>query len=387
MENPVLVVVGTRPDAIKLIPVYKALKNLGVDVRLCATFQHDHLLRQVFDTFNITPDVCLGVMQKGQDLFYLTTTLLEKLKVVYLDIKPSYVIVQGDTTTSLCAALAAFYLNIKIAHVEAGLRTGDLRAPFPEEANRKIIGTLANYHFPPTTMSRLALLQENIPAESIHCVGNTGIDALYWIEQQLETGAISPSQSLQQLVAQFRQNNQKIVLLTAHRRESFGTTLTAIFNGIATFLQEHHDVVIVYPTHPNPQVLQALDASGIRNLPNSVILEPVAYHDLVFLLRACDWVMTDSGGIQEEAASLGRQSLVLRTVTERNEGVLLGVAKLAGTDAPTIQKNMLELYASENPHIPRSTIYGDGTASVKIASLIAENFVYLQRPDELLKNA
>ncbi len=339
---------------------------------LCATFQHDHLLNQVFTLFNIKPDISLYLMKEGQDLFYLTTALLEQLKTVYLSIKPDYVIVQGDTTTSFCAALAAFYLNIKIAHVEAGLRTGNLQAPFPEEANRKIITALANLNFPPTALSEQALLRENVGEASIYRVGNTGIDALYWVEKQLKTGMLTTTPSLLKLITSCKEKKQKIVLLTAHRRESFGKTLIAIFTGIASFLKKHPDVIIVYPTHPNPQVLAALDSSGLRTAPNIIIVEPVAYHDLVSLLLACDWVITDSGGIQEEAASLGKKTIVLRAVTERTEGIMSGLAKLGGRDAQSVETTMLELYNDQETLMPRSTIYGDGTASTQIAAIITQ---------------
>lgn len=370
MKKPILIVVGTRPDAIKLIPVYKTLKEQGMPVVLCATFQHNHLLKQVFDIFNITPDIALNVMQPKQDLFYLTTALLNQLKIVIESINPFYVIVQGDTTSSFCAALAAFYNKIPIAHVEAGLRTGNLYSPFPEEANRKIISTLATLHFAPTDTNKQSLLHENIDPSYIFTVGNTGIDSLLWIEKQLTSHALTPSDFIQSFIKKEETAKRKIILLTVHRRESFGETLINIFSGIAAFLATHDDITIIYPTHPNPEVQKALHTSALASAKNITIIDAVAYHDLVSLLLACHWVMTDSGGIQEEATSLGKPTIILRQNTERQEAIINGIANLGGTDSNSIQNAMFKLYDAKTISLPRSTIYGDGTASKKIAAEI-----------------
>jgi len=370
----VITVIGTRPEAIKLIPLHLALKKAGFDAILCATFQHSELLEQVFNLFQIKPDIQLNVMKQNQDLFYLTQIILEKIKIVYEEIKPDFVIVQGDTTTAFCAALGAFYAKIPIGHVEAGLRSGDIYAPFPEEANRKFISTIATYHFAPTELNVTNLLSEKISRDAIFCTGNTVVDALLWIKEQIIIEKLLIDQTITNLVRQCKKQDQKIVLLTAHRRESFDGGLTRIFKSIASFAQTHPDIFIIYPYHPNPNVIDAIKESGLHNLHNMHLCPPIAYKELVYLLMSAHWVITDSGGIQEEATSLGKKVIVLRDVTERTEAIFAGMAKLVGSNQKLLLETLQEFYLKsiiQTIDVP-NFVFGDGLASQKIVSILQE---------------
>jgi UDP-N-acetylglucosamine 2-epimerase (non-hydrolysing) len=370
----IVVVIGTRPDAIKLIPLYKLLKQEGFDAVLCSTDQHADLLTDILELFDVVPDISLNVMKAGQDLFYLTSVILEKMRVELLRIKPDLVLVQGDTTTAFAAALAAFYLRIPIGHVEAGLRTGNLNAPFPEEANRKFITQIADFHFAPTALNAANLLAEGVARDKVFCTGNTVVDALLSIKNQIEIGICSVDPNLKEKILYHKNQNKKIVLLTAHRRESHDGGLVRIFTAIKKFCQQHQDVVFFYPLHPNPNVTQALELSGLHNLSNVYLLKPLFYKDLVYVLSSIDWVVTDSGGIQEEAVCLGKRVLVLRDVTERTESLWEGMGKLVGTNEELIMKSMQELYdgssSSRQPNEAAFSVYGDGQACSRIVSII-----------------
>jgi len=370
MRRPIIVVVGTRAEAIKLIPLYLALKNSGINVLLCATFQHFDLLDQVFKIFNVTPDFNLNVMQQDQDLFYLTSVILEKTKEVYLKTKPCLVLIHGDTTTTMASAMAAFYLHIPAGHVEAGLRTGNIRSPFPEEMNRKIVGQIAAYNFAPTAFSVANLLSEGVSRENVFCTGNTIVDALYWIKNKILTGQVKIDENLVALVDKCHQNKQKIVLLTAHRRESFNGGLSRIFKAIKNFAQNYSDVFVFYPVHPNPNIIRAVEQSGIKDIKNIYISSSLSYKNLIYLLMNCNWVATDSGGIQEEAVTLGKSVLVLRDITERWEGVWDGAEKLVGTNEELVFKGMREFYEGKNDLVTASTVYGDGNACKRIVSIL-----------------
>ena len=380
MNRPIVLVVGTRAEAIKLIPVYKALLAQGFNALLCATFQHSELLEQVCTVFDVTPDFNLGVMKKNQDLFYLTHVLLEKTRDVYLQVKPSLVMVHGDTTTTMASALSAFYLHIPIAHVEAGLRTGNMMAPFPEEMNRKVVGQIADYHFTPTAFSTANLLAEGVPREQVYCTGNTIVDAVMWIKEEIESGRVSIEPELKQKVEECKQQGKKTILLTAHRRESFGGGLDRVFAAMKDFASEHPDTFIFYPYHPNPNVIKAIERSEIDKVPNIWLTKPMLYKELIYTLMSVDWVATDSGGIQEEAVSLCKRVLVLRDITERWEGVWEGSEILVGTDKDLIKAKMEELYRMRDTHIVPSSVYGDGNASNLIASILK---VKLQTPQVL----
>ncbi len=367
----ILVVVGTRPDAIKLVPLYQALKKELFNVLLCATFQHDELLQQVFDLFDVVPDIRLDVMKKDQDLAYLTATILEKMRDVIRDRKPDLVLVQGDTATAFSAALAAFYNKTPIGHVEAGLRTGNIQAPFPEEAFRCFISMVADYHFAATSLNIANLLAENVARDHIFYTGNTVVDALLLIKNKIEKKLIAIDPFVCNVVKNAHEQNKKLVLLTAHRRESFDGGLVRIFSSIKKFALNHRDVLFYYPVHPNSNVHKAIQEISLHEAENIILAPPIAYQDLVYLLIHAHWVMTDSGGIQEEAISFGKKVIILRDTTERIEGVWEGFGILAGTGNDSLEHIMNDFYAlGLSATIVLNAIYGDGQASRKIIEII-----------------
>ena len=368
----VMIVVGTRPAAIKLIPVYFALQKKGIPTVLCATFQHDELLQQVFDIFGVTPDFSLNVMRKNQDLFYLNQQVLEKVGNVIREIDPELVIVQGDTITAYASAMAAFYLKKPIAHVEAGLRTGDKNAPYPEEAFRVGISNIADFHFAPTSLNVGNLLSERVNRNTVFCTGNTIVDALKWVQEKIYSGDILVDESIKEKVALCKKRRQKIVLLTAHRRESFDGGIARICSTVKRFALDYPDVNFIYPAHPNPNVQQAIEQSGIKDIENIDVIAPVIYKDLIYLILSSDWVMTDSGGIQEETISIGKKVLVLRDVTERIEGIWEGLGVLVGTDEQRILREMEKLYTMKRWTVQPKNVYGDGTAGQRIATIVYE---------------
>ena len=366
--GPIVAIVGTRPEGIKVIPLYKTLKNNGYDILLCSTMQHNELLSQVFDIFNVKPDFNLSIMRQGQDLFYVTQSILQKTKELFTKIKPSLVIVQGDTTSTMTAALSAFYLQIPVAHVEAGLRTDDMYHPFPEEINRRIVTQIASIHFAPTKHAQQILISQGIYKEHVFCTGNTVVDALHIIKDNIDSGTITISQDIQSIT----NSHKKIILLTTHRRESFNGGTERILQAIKEFLIENPDTCCVYPFHPNPHVIQAIEKTNITELQNLYICEPVTYSNMIYLIMKANLILTDSGGIQEEAISLGKTVLVLREKTERMEGIWAGLAKLVGTDTNKI-KNAIKKYI-DTKQKKYSHVYGDGTASKQIAKILQETF-------------
>ena len=370
-DNPIVLIVGTRPEAIKMIPVYYALKDAGLAVRVCATLQHDQLLMELFDLFQIVPDYNLNIMRLGQDLFYLTQAILQKTKELFVRIQPSLVMVQGDTTSAMAASLAAFYLHIPVAHVEAGLRTESITSPFPEEMNRRFIGMLAQYHFAPTATAAAALRAEGVQRSAIFSVGNTVVDALRLAHDRFADGRFVARADLVERVKACNNAGMKIMILTVHRRESFDGGITRVLNTVAAFLREHSDVFCFYPFHPNPAVIAAVQETEFSLLRNSYVCEPVTYKDMVYLMQSCHWIVTDSGGIQEEAVSLCKPVLVVRENTERPEGVQAGIARLVGTDVQRIAAALQELvtssYIFDNAC---ASLYGDGYAAEKIARSI-----------------
>ena len=374
MLKPIIIVVGTRAEAIKLIPLYLSLKKSKIKTLLCATSQHSDLLEQVFKLFNVTPDFNLSVMKENQDLFYLTSTILEKTKQIYLEVNPQLVLVHGDTTTTMASALSAFYLNIPIGHVEAGLRTGNIRQPFPEEMNRKVVGQVSSLHFAPTAFSVANLLSEGVKRENVFCTGNTIVDSLVYIKNKIEKGSLKVSEEVEKVISGAIKNKNKIVLLTAHRRESFNGGLDRVFSSIKRFAALHKDVLIFLPLHPNPNVLRAAKNSEIGSLDNVYCSDAINYKDLVYVLMNSSWVATDSGGIQEEAVSLGKRVLVLRDITERWEGVWDGSEKLVGTNDKLIYSGMQEFYRMDDLSINASSVYGDGHACNRIVSIIKSRF-------------
>ena len=363
-----LFVFGTRPEAIKLAPVIRYFREHfaeRIQVDTCVTAQHREMLDQVLNVFAIHPQYDLNVMRPDQTLASVTGLMLPALEKVLESSRPDLVFVQGDTTTTLCGALASFYARIQVAHVEAGLRTGDLHQPFPEELNRVIVSKLATIHFAATRQAAANLDSEGIPPERIEVTGNTGIDALLHVKRGLETGELASACPL------FVPNGSKLILVTAHRRESFGAGIQQICTALLA-IAESRDVHIVYPVHPNPRV-----AEPVRQLLSGhsriTLTDPLDYVSFVDLLRRACLILTDSGGIQEEAPSIGKPVLVLRDKTERPEAIQAGTAILVGTNANDIVVNTERLLTNASEYQRRSQLknpYGDGTASATIAEYL-----------------
>ena len=369
-----LFVFGTRPEAIKLAPVIRVLAaRPEFDCRICATGQHREILVQFLDLFELRPDWNLDVMRPDQDLAYLTGAVLSGVSGVLAAWRPDRVIVQGDTTSTFAGALAAFYHKIPVAHVEAGLRTGDIYAPWPEEVNRRLVGGIADLHFAPTQRAQAALLREGVAEERILVTGNTGIDALLWVAQRLDSEPALAARGDALLGDAFAAaaKGRRLVLMTGHRRESFDGGLDRIAQAIGR-IAARPDVAVVFPVHPNPNVRRAF--APLSGYPNILLVEPVDYPELVYLLKRCHFVVTDSGGIQEEAPSFGKPVLVTREATERPEAMELGLAQLVGTDAERLFQAMRVLLDDPMAHQRMSRIanpYGDGKASLRIADRLA----------------
>ncbi|MDF2495725.1 UDP-N-acetylglucosamine 2-epimerase (non-hydrolyzing) [Sphingomonas sp.] len=363
-----LVIFGTRPEAIKLFPVVRALAATpGMEVRTCVTAQHRGLLDQVLAIAELSPDIDLDLMEPGQTLDRLTTRLLTGIGEVLDRERPDRVVVQGDTATAMTGALAAYYRQIPVAHVEAGLRSGNIYHPWPEEVNRRIIAPIADLHFAPTPTAAEALARENVRS-GVHVTGNTVIDALHWTRQRIEHDPALAS-GLDQTLNRF--GDKRIVLVTTHRRENFGDGMAAIARAIARIAQRP-DVAVLFPMHPNPNVGSVMDgALGAHE--NVVRIEPLDYPHFIRALNACTLALTDSGGVQEEAPALGKPVLVMRDTTERPEGVEAGTARLVGTAEERIVSEVFTLLddkpayaAMARAHNP----FGDGRASQRIAEII-----------------
>lgn len=369
-----LFVFGTRPEAIKLAPVVMELAaRPEFDCKICATGQHREMLAQFLDLFGLRPAWNLDVMRPDQDLAYLTGAVLSGVSGVLDGWHPDRVIVQGDTTSTFAGALAAFYHKIPVAHVEAGLRTGDIYSPWPEEANRLLVARIADLHFAPTARAREALLREGVAAERVLVTGNTGIDALLWMSHELDTRAELRAHAKAVLGEGFagESEGKRLVLMTGHRRESFDGGLARIANAIGR-IASRPDVAIIFPVHPNPNVRRAFEPlAGRRNI---LLVEPVSYPELVYLLKRCHFVVTDSGGIQEEAPSFGKPVLVTRETTERPEAMEQGLARLVGADEHRLYDAMCTLLDEPQAYRRMSQVanpYGDGMASRRIAERLA----------------
>ena len=362
----ILVIFGTRPEAIKLCPLVLALRTHSqLEVKVCVTAQHRLLLDQVLEAFDVRPDYDLDLMRPRQSLFESTSRILIGLEPVLATEQPALVIVQGDTTTTFCGALAAFYRKIPVAHVEAGLRTGDMRQPFPEEMNRVLAARLAALHFAATERARRNLVHEGIAPASIEVTGNTAIDALFYVCYGLEQGTLQGGDW------PFLAPGKKLILVTTHRRESFGGPMEAICTALAR-LAERSDVQIVFPVHPNPHVQEPVRGS-LQELDNVHLLEPLAYVPFVDLMRRAYLLLTDSGGIQEEGPSLGKPVLVMREKTERPEAVEAGTVRLVGANPQRILEEACLLLDNEEEHRIRSRMhnpYGDGQACGRIVRRI-----------------
>ena len=367
----ILVVFGTRPEAIKMAPlVHKLAEHSLIEAKVCVTAQHREMLDSVLKIFEITPDYDLDIMQPGQDLFSITGKILQGLKGVYETFKPDCVLVHGDTTTTFTATLAAFYQQIPVGHVEAGLRTGNLYSPWPEEANRKLTSTLARFHFAPTDKSRQNLLQEGVTPENIIVTGNTVIDALLQSKNKL----MSNQQLLleQEQHFSFLRPSARLVLITGHRRENFGNGIESICRAIAQLADEFSDVDFLYPIHLNPNISEPVNRllSGLNNV---YLVEPQDYLPFIYLLMKSTLVLTDSGGIQEEAPSLGKPVLVMRDTTERPEAVDAGTVRLVGTNHQAIVNNTRTLLTHADEYKKMSLAhnpYGNGDASAQIINFL-----------------
>lgn len=369
----VLFVFGTRPEAIKLAPVILRMREDGRFLpRVCATAQHREMLDQVLETFGIRADHDLNLMRKGQDLFSLTARGLVAVGEVLRRERPDMVIVQGDTTSTFLGGLAAFYLRIPVGHVEAGLRTHDKYNPFPEEINRKLAAQVADLHFAPTAGARDNLVRENVPRKRIFVTGNTGIDALLLVKARLERDG-SGEREIRKLLPR-AWTGKPVILVTAHRRESFGDDLRAICGAIGEIASRHPEAGIVFPVHPNPNVAVPVKAL-LKGRENVLLLGPMGYRQFVSLLMRSQFILTDSGGIQEEAPSLGKPVLVMRRATERVEAIRDGAGRLVGTGRRSIVENAEELLASPEAYrkmVPRRNPYGDGKSAERILRAILQ---------------
>ena len=370
----ILIVFGTRPEAIKLAPVILELKKYpDIQTKVCVTAQHRQMLDQVLGLFDITPDIDLNLMMPNQTLSELTARVVDRIDKVFREEQPDVVLVQGDTTTVMAAALAAFYNNIPVGHVEAGLRSDDLYSPFPEEMNRRVTSILSHYHFAPTEKAKSALLKEGIPVERIFVTGNTAIDALYMtLRKPIPQAA---RDILSRAGIHGNGNERKMILVTAHRRENFGERFESICQGIKRLIERNQDVVIVYPVHLNPNVQEPV-ARILKGLDRVLLIEPVEYDTMTHLMNAAAIVLTDSGGIQEEAPSLGKPVLVMRVETERPEGVKAGTARLVGPYADRIvaeTERLLRDKAAYNEMAVAVNPYGDGKAAKRIVEILLSN--------------
>ena len=378
MIKKVLLVFGTRPEAIKMAPLVKEFQKSTNDfeTKVCVTAQHREMLDQVLDLFEIVPDYDLNLMKPGQDLYDITSNVLLGMKEVLSDFKPDIVLVHGDTTTTSAASLSAFYQQIKIGHVEAGLRTGDLLSPWPEEANRQITGVLANYHFAPTTTSRDNLLKENKDKNSVVVTGNTVIDALFLAIDKTKNNKDLENQIKNQILNLNYQitDGKKIILVTGHRRENHGQGFINICEALKIIALNNPDIDIVYPVHLNPNVQKPVKEI-LSDITNIYLIEPLQYEQFIYMMDKSFFIITDSGGVQEEAPSLGKPVLVMRDTTERPEALEAGTVKLVGTDTKLIIKEAQKLLDDKMEYEKMSKAhnpYGDGKACEKIVKFIKE---------------
>jgi UDP-N-acetylglucosamine 2-epimerase (non-hydrolysing) len=373
MRHNVLFIFGTRPEAVKLCPLVRVMRTAGeVDVRVCVTAQHREMLDQVLSIFAVVPDYDLGAMRPGQTLTEVTARMLSQLgPVLSQEPKPSLVIVQGDTTTTFCGALAAFYAGVPVAHVEAGLRTGDPHQPFPEEIHRVLVGRLTTLHFAATPWAAENLQAEGVAADAVHVTGNTGIDAVLDVATRLAEGTLAPGRDWSEL-----DPSRKLIVVTAHRRESFGDGMQRIIEAIRQ-LARRDDVQIVFPVHRNPSVAGPV-REQLEGNSNVRLTDPLDYVSFIDLMRRSRLLLTDSGGIQEEAPSLGKPVLILREKTERPEAIQSGAGVLVGTDTDRIVKSAVALLdCSDGEYRLRAQVrnpYGDGQASRRIAAVISKAF-------------
>lgn len=379
----IMLVFGTRPEAIKMAPLVKAFQAKAEDFEtiVCVTGQHREMLDQVLEIFDIKPDYDLNIMQKGQDLYDVTSRVLLGMRDVLKEVAPDVVLVHGDTTTSTAAAIAAFYQQIPVGHVEAGLRTHNLYSPWPEEMNRQVTGRIATYNFSPTALSRQNLLDEAVPESRITVTGNTVIDALYWVVDKIKSNK-DIDKTLSKVLADSGydvkrlEGERRLVLITGHRRENFGDGFLNICRAIKYLSERYPDVDFVYPMHLNPNVRRPIHevfGENLKNLGNLFFIEPLEYLSFVYLMEKSDIVLTDSGGIQEEAPGLGKPVLVMRDTTERPEALDAGTVKLVGTNYDAIVNNVSMLLDDKEAYDKMSKAvnpYGDGMACERITNAL-----------------
>lgn len=371
----VLTVFGTRPEAIKMAPLVQALDaHPQIDSRVCVTAQHREMLDQVLQLFELTPHHDLDLMKPGQNLAELTARILTHLRPVLLEEKPDVVLVHGDTTTTLATALGAFYEGIPVGHVEAGLRTGNLQAPFPEEANRVLADQICRFYFAPTQRSMDNLVREHLPQADMHVTGNTVIDALLWVREKVVAQPLDTWKQAYGSAYDVIAGEDRLVLMTGHRRENHGQGFLDICRAVRILAERHPDVAFVYPVHLNPKVKGPVHEQ-LGDLANVHLIAPLDYAPFVRLMDRCTLILTDSGGIQEEAPSLGKPVLVMRETTERPEAVDAGTVKLVGTDVGRITENVTRLLdepaayeAMSHAHNP----YGDGKSCARIAQILVD---------------
>jgi len=370
----IFVIFGTRPEAIKMAPLIKALQNESeINLKVCVTSQHRLMLDQVLKIFEIEPDYDLNIMKQGQNLYDITTSILIGMKEIFESYRPDMVLVHGDTATTTASALAAFYKQIKVGHVEAGLRTNNIFNPWPEEINRQLTGVMAYWHFAPTERAKANLLKENKEEKNIIVTGNTVIDSLFLILEKIEKNGNLKSKIIDTIKTQYTlENDKKIILVTGHRRENFGEGFVNICKALLKIAEKNPDIDILYPVHLNPNVQKPVQKM-LSSTPNIHLLEPLGYESFVYLMSKAYFVITDSGGVQEEAPSLGKPVLVMRDTTERPEAVEAGTVKLVGTDREKIVNEAQKLIddakayeAMSQAHNP----YGDGKASERIVRFI-----------------
>ena len=377
----ILLIFGTRPEAIKMAPLYHELKKESsmFEVFTCVTAQHREMLDQVLSHFKITPDIDLNLMKSGQDLSELTSSILLKLKDVFNEIKPDLILVHGDTTTSMSSAMAAFYAGIKVGHVEAGLRTHNMLSPFPEEFNRVVTSKIADIHFAPTQTARKNLIREGVSKEKVIVTGNTVIDALIWTSEQLDNDRdrrLSVVNTLSEEL-NFEIDMTKFILITGHRRENYGEGFINITNAIYQLANKFKNMMFVYPVHLNPRA-RVSAFEKLQNISNIFLINPLKYESFIYLLRNCYLVLTDSGGIQEEAPSFGKPVLLMRDSTERPEAVYAGTVSIIGSNQDRIVQAVSDLINNKDLYDKMSLSinpYGNGTASRKITRILKNQFL------------
>ena len=378
MNKKVLIVFGTRPEAIKMAPLIKALQaETSLETKVCVTAQHREMLDQVLDIFDITPEYDLNIMKPGQDLYDVTANVLLGMKKILLEYSPDLVLVHGDTTTTFGAALAAFYQKIAVGHVEAGLRTGDIYSPWPEEANRQLTSKITTHYFAPTQTSKNNLLKENVDGEKILVTGNTVIDALFLALERIDKESARREKVIAGISKDYTIDREKrIILVTGHRRENFGAGFVNICDALRRIADANPDVEIVYPVHLNPNVQEPVNAL-LGGVSNVYLIGPMEYEPFIYLMNQAYFIITDSGGIQEEAPSLGKPVLVMRDTTERPEAVEAGTVKLVGTDPDRIVKEsqkLLDVKVFYEEMSKAHNPYGDGKASQRIVNYIKEHY-------------